>query len=140
MKPNLPITEAVNNSSDILGQATTAQTSNNTTATSDSPKSTRVRTIQVSEETADAIELYLEIAKLYDVSYKFADKRVGHTRVCKDDKANERYREEAVDRHTEGFYPHITKMLEEAEEYITGSVIDRLMSIDYGESNDTIII
>ena len=139
MKPNLPITEAVNNSSDILGQATTAQTSDNTT-TSDSPKSTRVRTIQVSEETADAIELYLEIAKLYDVSYKFADKRVGHTRVCKDDKANERYREEAVDRHTEGFYPHITKMLEEAEEYITGSVIDRLMSIDYGESNDTIII
>ncbi len=139
MKPNLPITEAVNNSSDILGQATTAQTSDNTT-TSDSPKSTRVRTIQVSEETADAIELYLEIAKLYDVSYKFADKRVGHTRVCKDDKANERYREEAVDRHTEGFYPHITKMLEEAEEYITGSVIDRLMSIDYGESNDTIVI
>lgn len=139
MKPNLPITEAVNNSSDILGQATTAQTSDNTT-TSDSPKSTRVRTIQVSEETADAIELYLEIAKLYDVSYKFADKRVGHTRVCKDDKANERYREEAVDRHTEGFYPHITKMLEEAEEYITGSVIDRLMSIDYGESNDTITI
>lgn len=137
--PNNPITEAVNNSSDILGQATTAQTSDNTT-TSDSPKSTRVRTIQVSEETADAIELYLEIAKLYDVSYKFADKRVGHTRVCKDDKANERYREEAVDRHTEGFYPHITKMLEEAEEYITGSVIDRLMSIDYGESNDTIII
>ena len=139
--PNNPITEAVNNSSDILGQATTAQTSDNTTTTtSDSPKSTRVRTIQVSEETADAIELYLEIAKLYDVSYKFADKRVGHTRVCKDDKANERYREEAVDRHTEGFYPHITKMLEEAEEYITGSVIDRLMSIDYGESNDTIII
>lgn len=139
--PNNPITEAVNNSSDILREVTPNVTANdNTTATSDSPKSTRVRTIQVSEETADAIELYLEIAKLYDVSYKFADKRVGHTRVCKDDKANERYREEAVDRHTEGFYPHITKMLEEAEEYITGSVIDRLMSIDYGESNDTITI
>lgn len=139
--PNNPITEAVNNSSDILREVTPNVTANdNTTATSDSPKSTRVRTIQVSEETADAIELYLEIAKLYDVSYKFADKRVGHTRVCKDDKANERYSEEAVDRHTEGFYPHITKMLEEAEEYITGSVIDRLMSIDYGESNDTITI
>lgn len=138
--PDNPITEAVNNSSDILREVTPNVTANDNTTTSDSPKSTRVRTIQVSEETADAIELYLEIAKLYDVSYKFADKRVGHTRVCKDDKANERYREEAVDRHTEGFYPHITKMLEEAEEYITGSVIDRLMSIDYGESNDTIII
>ena len=67
--PNNPITEAVNNSSDILGQVTTAQTSDNTTATSDSPKSTRVRTIQVSEETADAIELYLEISRLYNVSY-----------------------------------------------------------------------
>ena len=140
MKPNLPITEAVNNSSDILGQVTTAQTSDNTTATSDSPKSTRVRTIQVSEETADAIELYLEIAKLYNVSYNYADRRIDRIGYFGNHKATEEERDEVRDRYTEEFYPHITKMIERAEEYITGSVIDKLMAIDYAESNDTIII
>ena len=140
MKTNLPITEAVNNSSDILGQATTAQTSDNTTATSDSPKSTRVRTIQVSEETADAIELYLEISRLYNVSYNYADRRVDHIGYFGNYKATEREREEAIDRSTERFYPHITKMLEEAEEYIMGSIIDRLVTYEGNSNTDTITI
>lgn len=138
--PNNPITEAVNNSSDILGQATTAQTSDNTTTTSDSPKSTRVRTIQVSEETADAIELYLAIAKLYNVSYNYADRRIDRIGYFGNHKPTEQERDEVRDGYTEEFYPHITKMIERAEEYITGSIIDRLMLIEDVESTDTITI
>lgn len=140
MKPNYT-QEAVNNSSDILREVTPNVTANdNTTATSDSPKSTRVRTIQVSEETAEAIELYLEIAKLYNVSYNYADRRIDRIGYFGNHKATEEERDEVRDRYTEEFYPHITKMIERAEEYITGSVIDKLMAIDYEESNDTIII
>lgn len=139
MKPNYT-QEAVNNSSDILREVTPNVTANDNTTTSDSPKSTRVRTIQVSEETAEAIELYLEIAKLYNVSYNYADRRIDRIGYFGNHKATEEERDEVRDRYTEEFYPHITKMIERAEEYITGSVIDRLMSIDYGESNDTITI
>lgn len=139
MKPNYT-QEAVNNSSDILREVTPNVTANDNTTTSDSPKSTRVRTIQVSEETAEAIELYLEIAKLYNVSYNYADRRIDRIGYFGNHKATEEERDEVRDRYTEDFYPHITKMIERAEEYITGSVIDKLMAIDYAESNDTITI
>ncbi len=140
MKPNYT-QEAVNNSSDILREVTPNVTANdNTTATSDSPKSTRVRTIQVSEETADAIELYLAIAKLYNVSYNYADRRIDRIGYFGNHKATEEERDEVRDGYTEEFYPHITKMIERAEEYITGSIIDRLMLIEDVESTDTITI
>ncbi len=138
--PNNPITEAVNNSSDFLGQVTTAQTSDNTTATSDSPKSTRVRTIQVSEETADAIELYLEISRLYNVSYNYADRRVNRLVHFANGKATEQERENEVDKHLERFYPHITKMIEEVEKYLASSIIDRLITYEGNSKTDTITI